>query len=119
MRGTRGRGRPAGRRAVAAGAAALVALLAAAGPARGQAPDPAGAADSAADRARAVDAQAALERSRVARMGWAWGRGSSGCDEVIGRFCLTHDEGGPAWSPPPAPPGWIRERDAFLALLAE
>src|SRR5688500_5450276 len=106
MRGTRGRGRPAGGTAATAGAAARAAVRAAAGPARGQAADPA-AADWAADRARAVDAQAALERSRVARMGWAWGRAGSGCDEVVGRFCLTHDEGGPAWSPPPAPPGWV------------
>ncbi len=105
-------------------APALVAVLAAA-PAVAQhlPPRPPTAAQQRADSARAVRdaraAQAAFERTRVRNLPWSQdgGRGGSGCDEIIGRFCVWHEDEEDGWTPPPEPAALRTARERLVARL--
>ncbi len=57
--------------------------------------------DSVAILAAARRDQATFERLRRNRLPERWGRGSTRCDERIGRFCLTHGTAGNDWIAPP------------------
>ncbi|HEX5724349.1 MAG TPA: hypothetical protein VFX98_02720 [Longimicrobiaceae bacterium] len=109
---------------VLAGAAALLALP----PLAAQQPRPvalASAAQAQADSVRALrrarNAQADFERLRFRHLPETWDSGSGGyCDEVIGRFCLWHDDGDDEeWAPPPEHRAVEAGRDRLLATLAE
>ena len=65
----------------------------------------------------ARSAQSAFERTRRRYLPWTNARGGGACDERIGRFCLTHDDGDDDWTPPPEPDAVKRERDALIATL--
>lgn len=100
------------------------ALLAAAPAAAQRAPADDTARQQRADSIRALrearDAQGDFERQRVWNLPWSKDRGRSGtgCDEIIGRFCVWHDEGAPDWVPPPEKPVVLRARERLLARLA-
>ncbi|HKJ01594.1 MAG TPA: hypothetical protein VJ997_04035, partial [Longimicrobiales bacterium] len=75
------------------------------------------AADSADLRDDARRAQAAFERRRVRLLplsGFGPGYGGS-CDEVVGRFCITNEDGD--WNPPPESDELTRARETLLAAL--
>jgi hypothetical protein len=67
----------------------------------------------------ARDAQGDFERQRVWNLPWSkdGGRSGAGCDEIIGRFCVWHDEGAPDWTPPPEKPVVRQARERLLARL--
>ncbi|HUE95067.1 MAG TPA: hypothetical protein VMN39_00315, partial [Longimicrobiaceae bacterium] len=73
---------------------------------------------SQADSARLVGAarsdQSQFERLRRNNLPEVWGRGSSRCDERIGRFCLTHSRGRDAWVAPPEAEAVISARLALV-----
>jgi len=73
-------------------------------------------ADSSAVHDRMRGAQAQFERSRRQHLEWTWGSWSSDCDEVVGRMCMRHDEGG--WEPEPEPERITAARDELLEELA-
>ncbi len=80
--------------------------------------------DSASDHRRAVEAQAAFERTRAWHAPLSWWSGGSSCDERIGRFCLRFgtddpDEDRPSWTPPDEAPEVVEARTEFMSLLAE
>lgn len=64
---------------------------------------------------RAVDAQRDFERLRRRHLPLAWPRYER-CDEVVGRFCLWHEDRD--WEPPPEDPEVTRAREELLAVLA-
>lgn len=66
---------------------------------------------------RARQAQRDFEDFRRARFPRTWGRPVSECDEVIGRFCLWHDDGGGGLEPPEEPPEVGSARDRLVAAL--
>ncbi|MEX2571645.1 MAG: hypothetical protein WD737_10085 [Gemmatimonadota bacterium] len=61
--------------------------------------------------------QASFERLRRSRLPETWGRGSSQCDERIGRFCLTHGTGRDDWVAPPEHEEIIQTRNRLIAGL--
>lgn len=75
-------------------------------------------ADSVALRDAARAAQATFERIRIAHLPWAWSRSRGPCDEVVGRFCFWHEDGGDPWRPPPEAEAVTAARDALLDTLA-
>ncbi|MEZ4414127.1 MAG: hypothetical protein R3E10_00070 [Gemmatimonadota bacterium] len=72
--------------------------------------------DSAELHSRARNAQSRFERLRVRRLPREM-VGSGGCDEVIGRICMSHD-GDDDRDPPPEEPEITEARDAFLRELS-
>ncbi|MBC7791950.1 MAG: hypothetical protein H7Z74_18545 [Anaerolineae bacterium] len=62
-------------------------------------------------------AQAKFERIRFNNLPWAWEGGGRECDEIIGRFCITHGDSDDKWKPPPEPPRVTSERDALISAL--
>lgn len=71
---------------------------------------------------RARGAQADFERARQYGLPRAWDQGRGPCDELVGRFCLTHDDDDDAEepddpAPPPEPKAIVRQRERLLAKL--
>lgn len=66
---------------------------------------------------RARQAQGDFEEFRRARFPRTWGRPVSECDEVIGRFCLWHDDGDGGLEPPEESPEVRAARDRLVAVL--
>lgn len=77
-----------------------------------QDPDPR-AVDAARERAHHAQRDFERERRRAFPRG-AWYSGR--CDELVGRFCLTH-EGDDEWTPVPDPPAVVEGRARLLATL--
>ncbi|HSU14943.1 hypothetical protein [Longimicrobium sp.] len=106
---------------------AAVAALVVPPPGRAQAPAALASArtQTRADSARVLRdarrAQAAFERVRFQHLPWTSENTGSGgsCDEIIGRFCLTHNDTEEDWTPPPEHPSVRAERDSLIAALDE
>ncbi len=91
------------------------AVVPAAGPAGQQ--DTRGAArDSQEVREGLEDRQREFEERRRSHLETTWGRPVTRCDEVVGRFCLWHGEGG-GWDPPEEPAAVERARARLIAGL--
>ena len=63
----------------------------------------------------ARDAQAAFERTRRRNLPY-WNGPRRRCDEIVGRFCLWHDND-PSWNPGPESPQVNLARDELIQLL--
>lgn len=90
---------------------------------RGSGPPPAAAAapglpepDSQEVREEAEDRQREFEERRRSHLESTWGRPVQRCDEIVGRFCLWHGEGGD-WEPPEEPEAVVSARRRLLAYL--
>ncbi|HEU4565476.1 MAG TPA: hypothetical protein VFS05_12525 [Gemmatimonadaceae bacterium] len=70
---------------------------------------------------RARGAQADFERNRQYRLPRAWDQGRGPCDELVGRFCLTLDDGDEderdAPPKPAEPKAIVQRRERLLARL--
>lgn len=76
--------------------------------------------DSVREQAAARAEQSRFERIRRNHLPWTWAGGGGDCDERIGRFCLTHDDGPEdEWTPPPEAEEIVRARDRLIARLEE
>lgn len=62
--------------------------------------------------------QRSFERHRRVRLPYAGGRGGGRCDEIVGRYCLWHDDGDDDFEPPEEPESVTREREQLLDHLA-
>lgn len=104
---------PAGASEVPAAAASPAPRSAAspAPPALQDAPDPEEVVDEAKGRQRA------FERHRRRRLPYAGGRSGDRCDEIVGRYCLWHEDGEDR-EPPEESESVARERDELLEHLA-
>lgn len=76
-------------------------------------------ADSARVHRTARSEQADFERFRRRRLPETWPRSRGFCDERIGRFCLTHDDGVENWIAPPEKPEVVAARLALIDHLTE
>lgn len=61
--------------------------------------------------------QQRFERVRRNHLPWTRGRDGGGCDERIGRFCLSHGSGDADWEPEPEHPRVVAARDELLQAL--
>lgn len=111
-----GRAAPLLRTALLAAAMAGLPLDAASGSAARQAADTVSDPTEVMDAAR--DRQRAFERHRRRRLPFAGGRGGGDCDEIVGRYCLWHEDGDEDYEPPEEPESVTRERARLLEHLA-
>lgn len=72
--------------------------------------------DSQEVREETEDRQRAFEERRRSHLETTWGRSVTRCDEVVGRFCLWHGEGGD-WEPPEEPVPVREARRRLVAVL--
>lgn len=73
--------------------------------------------DSVAMLRAARGAQSRFERVRFNNLPWTWRSGSGECDEIIGRYCITHGDGDDKWIPPEEPRRVAQERHALVLAL--
>ncbi|HEX8695338.1 MAG TPA: hypothetical protein VF746_23200 [Longimicrobium sp.] len=115
--------RPALARVLAA--AAWTVLAAGEGAAQGRASPVSAVREQRADSARALrgarQAQARFESLRFRNLPWTDDSGGGGrhCDEIIGRFCVWHDEEEDDWTPPPEKEAVRSGRAELVARLDE
>jgi len=64
-------------------------------------------------------AQAGFERVRFQHLPWTVESWGGECDEVIGRFCLSHNDTEEDWKAPPEHAGVRAARDSLVAALDE
>ncbi|MGI9078867.1 MAG: hypothetical protein ACR2G6_16305 [Gemmatimonadaceae bacterium] len=62
-------------------------------------------------------AQGKFERVRFNNLPWSRGVSGGNCNEIIGRYCITHGDADDKWTPPAEPRRVANERDALIATL--